>query len=155
MPGRKRLYNSEAALRIILHEKIPGDILEAGVWRGGACIFARMLLTPDSDRLVGLCDSFEGLPPSEHEADRPHPFHPDLSLRCPIGQVRENFRLFGLDPAHKTRFVRGFFADTLPQLRTCGLALLRADGDLYISTMDILENLYAQVVPGGFVVIDD
>ncbi|VDC33709.1 TylF/MycF/NovP-related O-methyltransferase [Pseudogemmobacter humi] len=158
MLGQKRLYNVEAALRIILHEKIPGDILEAGVWRGGACIFARMLLNhlaPDSDRLVWLCDSFEGLPPSEHEADKPHPFHLDLSLRCPLEQVRENFRLFGLDPDHKTRFVRGFFADTLPRLQTGGLSLLRADGDLYISTMDILENLYAQVVPGGFVIIDD
>ena len=35
------------------------------------------------------------------------------------------------------------------------LAILRADGDLYKSTMDILDNLYHRVVPGGFVIIDD
>jgi hypothetical protein len=35
------------------------------------------------------------------------------------------------------------------------IALLRLDGDMYESTMDILESLYWRVSPGGYVVIDD
>ena len=29
------------------------------------------------------------------------------------------------------------------------------DGDLYSSTMDVLENLYSLVSPGGYVIFDD
>ena len=35
------------------------------------------------------------------------------------------------------------------------LPLGRLDGDLYDSTKVCLENLYDQVVPGGYVIIDD
>jgi len=159
MLGQKRLYNVEAVIRTVLKENIPGDFLEAGVWRGGACIFARLLLNyldPAGGRHVFVADSFEGLPPSDHEADKPFPFHLDPSLSASLDQVRENFRLFGLDPDKDTTFIKGFFADSLPKLSLPrGLAVLRADGDLYISTIDILENLYDQVVPGGYVIIDD
>ena len=33
--------------------------------------------------------------------------------------------------------------------------ILRADGDLYSSTRDILDNLYERVSQGGYVIIDD
>lgn len=158
MLGQKRLYNIEAVIRTILREGIPGHFLEAGVWRGGACIFARLLLDhldPQGRRHVFVADSFQGLPPSDHAADLPFPFHKDPSLSASLDQVRHNFRLFGCDPDRGVTFVPGFFADTLPGLETGGLAVLRADGDLYISTMDILNNLYDQVVPGGYVIIDD
>ncbi len=158
MLGNRRLNNVEAVIRTVLDEKVPGHFLEAGIWRGGACIFARLLLNhldPEGGRRVFVADSFEGLPPSDHDADKPFPFHEDPSLSVSLPQVRENFRLFGLDPDEGTTFVKGFFADSFPCLQTGGLAVLRADGDLYVSTMDILNNLYDQVVPGGYVIIDD
>jgi O-methyltransferase len=158
MLGQKRLYNIEAVIRTILREGIAGNFLEAGVWRGGACIFARLLLNhldPGGDRRVLVADSFAGLPSSDHAADQPYPFHLDPSLSVSLAQVRENFRLFGLDPDQGVSFIPGFFADSLPGYDTGGLAVLRADGDLYVSTVDILENLYDQVVPGGYVIIDD
>jgi O-methyltransferase len=33
--------------------------------------------------------------------------------------------------------------------------VLRADGDMYGSTMDILRSMEPRVAPGGFVIIDD
>ncbi len=33
--------------------------------------------------------------------------------------------------------------------------MLRLDGDLYESTMDVLSNLYPQLSPGGWLIIDD
>lgn len=45
----------------ILQENIPGDFLEAGVWRGGAAIFMKALLAEAAikDRKVWLADSFQ------------------------------------------------------------------------------------------------
>ena len=51
-------------------------------------------------------------------------------------------------------FVKGYFCDTLKNLKE-PIAILRADGDMYSSTMDILDNLYSHVSPGGYVIIDD
>ena len=53
------------------------------------------------------------------------------------------------------RLVPGYFVDSLPGLRTAlkgrgeTLAILRMDGDMYDSTMDILYNLYDLVSVGG------
>jgi len=53
--------------------------------------------------------------------------------------------------------VKGWFQDTLPEYkdRMGAVALLRLDGDWYESTKCCLENLYDNVVPGGYVIIDD
>ena len=53
------------------------------------------------------------------------------------------------------QFLDGWFRETLPHAPIDSVALLRADGDMYESTMDILENLYSKVSLGGYVVIDD
>lgn len=71
--------------------------------------------------------------------------------------VRDNFARFGLlDDGVK--FVPGYFNESLPTVRDHGLrklAVLRVDGDLYSSTMDVLTNLYDVVSPGGYVIFDD
>jgi len=35
------------------------------------------------------------------------------------------------------------------------LSIMRLDGDMYESTMDILNNLYLKLSKGGFCIIDD
>ena len=45
MIGLKRLDHLQSVIETILHEDIPGDLLEAGVWRGGATIFMQAVLT--------------------------------------------------------------------------------------------------------------
>ena len=57
--------------------------------------------------------------------------------------------------------MKGYFVDSLPFLRNelleSGekLAILRMDGDMYDSTVDILYNLYDLVAVNGFIVVDD
>ena len=60
MIGLKRLDNLESCITDVLHQKIPGDLLEAGVWRGGAAIFMRAVLSAyhESARTVWVADSF-------------------------------------------------------------------------------------------------
>lgn len=156
--GRKRLDHLQACVESVLNENIPGDFLEAGAWRGGCCILMRAVLAAHevTDRRVWVADSFEGLPASRHEADRPYEMD---AGRLPVLAVsesaaRENFRRFKLLD-DQVRFLPGWFKDTLPGAATGALALLRIDCDLYESTRTVLEQLYARVSPGGWVVIDD
>jgi O-methyltransferase len=52
-------------------------------------------------------------------------------------------------------FLKGWFKDTLAKAPIKELAVLRLDGDLYESTMDALNPLYAKVSSGGFIIVDD
>lgn len=159
MIGLHRLDNVELAIRTVVAEKIPGDILEAGVWRGGAAIFMRAALEVFGDpaRRVFVADSFEGLPPP-NTADFAEDKGYDLSNVCDLAvsleRVQTNFARYGwLDD--RVVFLKGWFKDTLPTAPVDSIAVLRADGDLYESTKDILNALYHKVSPGGFVIIDD
>merc|ERR1711924_216322 len=60
-----------------------------------------------------------------------------------------------LDPS--VRFVPGFFSDSLPSLRRRlqRIAILRIDCDMYMSTMEVLCNLYDRIEPRGFWIADD
>ncbi len=51
--------------------------------------------------------------------------------------------------------MEGFFGDSLPNADVKNLALLRMDGDMYESTVDILVNLHHKVPEGGIVIVDD
>ncbi len=158
MVGRKRLQNIMQCLDIVRLDRVPGDLIETGVWRGGACILMRGYLAAwdMKDRAVWVADSFEGLPKPTLPQDAGYDFSAELSpiLAVSLDEVQENFRRYGLldDQVH---FLKGWFRDTLPDAPIDQLAVLRLDGDLYESTMDALNALYHKVVPGGFVIVDD
>ncbi|MBV8166247.1 MAG: class I SAM-dependent methyltransferase, partial [Alphaproteobacteria bacterium] len=145
-------------LDAILREGVPGDLIETGVWRGGATIFMRAHLQAYEidDRVVWVADSFQGVPPPSVAEDA----GVDLSAaQQPILAIDQEtvaalFQRYGvLDD--QVRFLPGWFRDTLPEAPIERLALLRLDGDLFESTMDALTALYDRVSPGGFIVIDD
>ena len=57
-----RFDNIENCVKSILRDGVPGDLIETGVWRGGASIFMRAVLKAHevTDRVVWVADSFEG-----------------------------------------------------------------------------------------------
>jgi hypothetical protein len=159
-----RFDNVQSCLASVLSDGIPGDVIETGVWRGGATIFMRAMLKVHgvTDRTVWVADSFEGLPvpdadkfPIEAKAVTGPMMKTQMNnLAASLEDVQANFRAYGmLDD--RVRFLKGWFKDTLPNAPIERLAMLRLDGDLYESTMDGLTNLYDKVSPGGFVIIDD
>lgn len=156
--GRKRLDNLQMCIESILENDIPGDFLEAGVWRGGCCILMRAVLAANNccDRAIWLADSFAGVPVSDADADRKYAMDPSLLpvLAVPVDEVKENFQRFGLLDG-QVRFLEGWFEETLPGSNTGPLSLLRVDCDLYKSTMTVLKALYGKVSAGGWVIIDD
>lgn len=159
MIGTKRLANLRALTESVIADNVPGDLIETGVWRGGACILMRAVLFAYnvSDRSVWVVDSFEGLPvPSElrYPADAGSDFHTYEQLAVSLDEVQENFRAYGLLDEQVT-FLKGWFKNTLPNASIGQLALMRLDGDMYESTMDALTNLYPKLSPQGYAIIDD
>jgi hypothetical protein len=69
MLGVRQLDNMQACIADVLRDGVPGDRLEAGVWRGGLMILMRAALTAfgETSRTVGLADSFAGLPEPDHQ----------------------------------------------------------------------------------------
>jgi O-methyltransferase len=158
MIGRKRLENIEHCLDRVRMDNIPGDVIETGVWRGGATIFMRgyLLAHGIADRTVWVADSFEGLPKPTMAQDAGYDFSAERMpiLAVSLDEVKENFRRYGLLDG-QVRFLKGWFKDTLHRAPMKQLSLARLDGDLYESTMDALEAIYEKVVPGGFIIVDD
>lgn len=159
MVGVKRLSSLRECVTQVIRDGVPGDLLEAGTWRGGSAIYMRAVLEAlgDPDRTVWVADSFEGLPPPDAEsypADAGDTWHTWDELAVSLPQVQANFAKYGLLD-DRVRFLKGWFRDTLPVAPVERLAVLRLDGDMYESTLDTLRPLYPKVAEGGFVIVDD
>lgn len=158
MIGLKRMDNLRMAACDVLEKGVPGDMVETGVWRGGACIYMRAILKAygDTTRKVYVCDSFAGLPKPDaaYEADKGDTHHSVEVLAVSREEVEDNFRVYGLLD-DQVEFLVGWFKDTLPGAPIDTVSVLRLDGDMYQSTMDGLTALYHKVSPGGYVIVDD
>lgn len=160
MIGLQRLDHLQRCIADLIEDDVPGDLIETGVWRGGASIFMRACLKAfgDERRTVWLADSFAGLPApdaTKYPADAGDT-HSTFSnvLAVSADEVRRNFTTYGLLD-DRVRFLQGWFEDTLPNAPIEAIALLRLDGDMYGSTMQALEALYPRLSPGGYCIVDD
>jgi O-methyltransferase len=168
MCGYKRLANVYDLATTVELERLPGALVECGVWKGG-CIGLMASVARDfgSRRKIVLFDSFEGLPePTDVDGEEARRYaggrvqgKMETIGRCigPLDTVKELlFGQLGIDQA-TVEFHQGWFKDTVPVAGPAvgPIAILRLDGDWYESTLVCLEGLYDQVVPGGFVIIDD
>jgi O-methyltransferase len=158
MIGLSRLDNIEECVTTLISDGIPGDLIETGVWRGGAVIFMRAVLAAfgDETRTVWVADSFEGLPPPDpaYPIDAGDLHHTRSRLAVSLQDVRANFDRYGLLD-DRVRFLKGWFKDTLPEAPIDRLGLIRLDGDMYSSTIEALAALYPKLSVGGFVIVDD
>ena len=165
MGGRRALENAFDLTLEADKKKVSGALVECGVAEGGTA--AMMAL---SNRSIGLMsrekwffDSFEGLPEptkNDYVGDRTGHFIRPLPKGSCLGKIEQVSELFfdqlGFSP-DDVHLVKGWFQDTLPVHRhSIGpICILRLDGDWYESTKVPLENLFDQVSPGGFVIVDD
>lgn len=155
--GLKRLDNLQFCIERVVNDVVEGDLIETGVWRGGATIFKRAVLTAlgiDS-RKVFVADSFRGLPEPDVERfpeDSGDTHYRHSILAISRGEVENNFRRYNLLD-DKVVFLEGWFKDTLLNAPIERLAILCLD--MYGSTMDGLNNLYPKLSQGGFCIIDD
>lgn len=164
MLSQVRLDNLRECIESVVRDRVPGDLIETGVWRGGATIYMRAVLKTlgVTDRIVWAADSFEGLP--EPDAEK-YPLEAKSfksaamtkyykHLAVSLEEVERNFAAYGMLDG-QVKFLKGWFKDTLPTAPIERLAIMRLDGDYYESTRDALVNLYDKLSVGGYVIIDD
>ena len=173
-----RLLDLYEIVKRLNQEGVKGNLVECGVWNGGAVGLMAIANRrhPGPARQLHLYDSFEGLPkPTEFDTDvysgyleerkkLPGAAH-EMEGRTAIGACRGTSELeveqfltnrLGVN-RDELVFHVGWFQDTVPASRESigDIALLRLDGDWYEFTKVCIENLFDNVVPGGFIVIDD
>jgi O-methyltransferase len=149
-----RIKNLYTLAHRVEAERIPGDVIECGVYNGGtAAVLARSATRSRIKRTLWLFDSFQGMPETT-EVD-------GLEAKEYVGQVlgstkkvREVLRKAGAD-LDRVKIVEGWFQDTFPTAPISQIALLNIDADWYESVKLCLETFYDRIVPGGFVSIDD
>jgi len=159
MIGLQRLNNIQTCYEAVRRDEVLGDLIETGVWRGGASIFMRALLAAydDVDRHVWVADSFRGLPQPDairYPADVGDRHHTAGALAVGRAEVAQNFAAYGLLD-NRVHFVEGWFRDTLSTIAAQRFSIVRLDGDMYESTMQALSELYPRLSPGGFLIVDD
>jgi O-methyltransferase len=169
MTSPERIIGLVRAVDYIVRAKVPGDLVECGVWRGGSMFAAAQALLNRgcTDRQLWLYDTFEGMsPPTTADID----LHGKtaaglLQLHNPQDrrgvwclsrreEVEQTMVESGY-PTDRTRFVAGKVEETLPVTRPGAIALLRLDTDWYESTRCELEHLFPLLSPGGILIVDD
>lgn len=169
MSSPERVYAAATAGRWVADAKIPGAVVECGVWRGGSTMaMIRGLLDRGvDDRDIYLFDTYEGMSaPTDADKDvdgRPAAevfeatkLSADSSDWCNAGidDVRRNVLSTGY-PAERVHLVKGKVEDTIPGAAPAEIALLRLDTDWYESTKHELVHLWPRLTSGGICIIDD
>jgi hypothetical protein len=170
MTSVERLYTLFKAVEYLSKAKIPGDMLECGVWRGGSMMLvARTLLSlGDTSRKLYLFDTYEGhpKPDAEHDVDlwgnaamRDWEKHRKTDETSEWGyvsieEVRANLESTGY-PMEKIVLVKGMVEKTaavhVPEM----LSLARLDTDWYASAKVGLECCWPRLQRGGILIVDD
>ena len=170
MTSNERMVVLSRAIDYLVENKIEGDIVECGVWKGGSMmLIARKLLQlNDHKRNLFLFDTFEGMSdPNEKDVSaidnstasellqKENKFEGD-NVWCysSLEEVKSNLEKTNYSN-EKIFYFKGKVEDTLPEPSVGRIALLRLDTDFYESTKHELETLYDLVVPNGIIIIDD
>jgi O-methyltransferase len=165
MTSPERIAALCQAVSYVVLSRIPGDIVECGVWRGGSMMAAALALQRhNSLRKLHLFDTFEGMPPPTdldvearsgwlasqlmENAGR------DISCKSTLDDVRGNLSLTCY-PENLLEFIEGRVETTIPQFVPDTISILRLDTDWYASTRHELEYLWPRLVGGGILIIDD
>lgn len=175
MTSAERMWAVIQSLKHIIDKKIPGDIIECGVWKGGnILLFSLFLDKHNSKRNIWAYDTYDGMS---------DPTDVDISFRgadartrleqiaknlTGEGEARDKWCYSGLEEVQSNllahvqdiehiKFVKGKVEDTLKDEQNIPkqISLLRLDTDWYESTKAELEILYPRLASGGILIIDD
>jgi len=170
MTSAERLWTLLNAVRYIVAEGVPGDVVECGVWRGGSMMAAagELVRQGDTERTLWLYDTYAGMtPPTEADVEAGTGVTAAEMLAstsvgdgnnvwCVAGRsdVEANMGSTGY-PMERITFVEGDVAQTLLTSAPSSIALLRLDTDWYESTKVGLEVLYPKLAVGAVCILDD
>lgn len=169
MTSPERIFGLIEAVKYIIQNKIEGDIVECGVWKGGSMLTIAEVLKKmnDHSRELYLYDTFEGMSkPSEHDLSFTEQKAEELLMSnenkeenlvwaySTLETVKQTMSLSQY-PQDKIHYVKGKVEETIPGLLPLKISLLRLDTDWYESTKHELIHLFPRLVKGGVLIIDD
>lgn len=170
MTSLERLYDLYKTVEYLVKARIPGDIVECGVWKGGSMMMAARTLIAmgDTSRTLYLFDTYEGHPKPDAELDVDmwgnRAVNEWINFRktdetsswafVSIDEVRDNMASTGY-PMDKVQLVKGMAERTAPTFEARPLSLVRLDTDWYASAKAGLEAFWPNLVPRGVLVVDD
>jgi len=124
-------------------KKVPGDIAEVGVYRGGS---AKLICEAKGDRPLHLFDTFEGLPDdSKFDAI----FHKGM-----FGASLEDVQRY-LEQYENVHFYKGLFPKTAEPVHSKHFCFVHLDVDLWESILYCLEFFYPRLSKGGVMLVHD
>ena len=168
------------SFKYIINNRIDGDFVECGVWKGGNLILLQKLIEKyeiKNKKIFGF-DTFDGMQePSDIDIDcwgnkiknvlqaqKKNKDIDNIWSFSPIEDVRNNF-FKNTTKNNNLILIKGKVEDTLPRLNDPNttepnkisekISILRLDTDWYESTKIELEILYPRLVIGGVLIIDD
>ncbi|HKW01839.1 MAG TPA: TylF/MycF/NovP-related O-methyltransferase [Vicinamibacterales bacterium] len=169
MTSPERIHALIEAVKYITRRRIPGAVVECGVWRGGSMMAAAktLLSLGAADRDLYLFDTYEGMSaPTDHDVDlsgrRAASVLAETSpadassywCYASLEDVQRSVATIGY-PEARVHYVRGKVEQTVPAEAPDQIALLRLDTDWYESTKHELQHLYPRLSSGGVLIIDD
>lgn len=132
--------------------KIPGDVLEVGVWRGStSIIMGRQLQTISPGKTLFACDTFEGVAKAAHPFDNYYKGgeHSNTSQQLTA-------RLIALQGLNNIQLLKGIFPDDtghfIADRRFC---LCHIDVDAYASGQSVLDWIWPRLNIGGMIIFND
>jgi O-methyltransferase len=167
MTHRDKIFGLILATRYVVRHKIPGDIVECGVWRGGSMQAVAYTLheAGDTSRDLYLFDTFEGMTePTEHDVRKDGVRAGDLMQTmdrssnlwavASLDDVKSGFE-GNPYPEEKRHYIVGPVEETIPDALPETISILRLDTDWYESTRHELAHAYSRLSPGGVLILDD
>lgn len=164
MTSPERVYALIQAVRYVSANRLPGAIVECGVWKGGsmAAVAKTLIEAGDLQRDLYLFDTFQGMSaPSPIDIDysgktAAEVIAADPAYLCiaPLETVRAVMHSTGY-PAERTHYVQGKVEETIPAEAPECISLLRLDTDWYESTKHELTHLFPRLSRNGVIIIDD
>jgi len=169
LTSNERIYALLQATKYVIHNDVPGDIIECGVWRGGSMMAVALTLLKEkkSEKDLYLFDTYEGMSKptdldvsfegkkadNQFEENKRNEDSADWCLAS-LDEVKQNVIKTGYN-TEKLHFIKGKVENTLPEYAPKQIALLRLDTDWYESTKHELIHLFPRLVSGGVLILDD
>lgn len=163
-----RMNSLYKATEYVIKNKIPGDIVECGVWKGGSMMLTSLILLKSNEinRKIYLYDTYEGMSkPTDHDecaidnikAQSTWNKFKEKKIKwayAPLEEVKQNLYTTGY-PKENFIFIKGKVENTIPGTVPNRISILRLDTDWYESTYHELTHLFPLLSENGILIIDD
>jgi O-methyltransferase len=130
--------------------RLPGDLVECGVFRGGTALLAARTVAAtrgETNRPLHLFDSFQGVSSEVKGEESFLPGHFGDTSAAKVQALLADYP--------SVRMHVGYIPQTFQGLNIESVVWAHVDLDLYHPIRAAIDYLYPRIVPGGFLIFDD